>query len=202
MTPLTFQSLLQSLVVALVPTSPSHHCFISGIPNVLIDADPHLQKMAASPKLVAQSFLRKRVQVPIRMAVLFVCWVLTFGAQAAVCPKTFEAFFLRFGADREFQQLHIHYPLVHISRGDNNCYPDCPTSTSRMTALDVRSLEEPIYPLEVTRTDMQLVQTSRTRGKTTTVHLEKPESDSYLVDFRFARAGECWKLVHVFDRGM
>lgn len=138
----------------------------------------------------------------IRLPILLVCWMLAFGAQAAACPKTFDAFLLRFGADREFQQLHIRYPLVHISRGGSECYPDCPTSTSRMTAWEVRSLGEPIYPLEATRVEMQLLQTSRTSGRTTTVHLVKPESDSYLVDFHFARASGCWKLVHVFDRGM
>ena len=132
------------------------------------------------------------------LAVIYFC--ICFPASAApVCPSEFPQFLERFGADRTFQESHIQYPLRYISHQGKACYPDCPVIEHKLSRQKISALSEPIFPLQTKQLAVPVEVKVKITRNHAVVRMDKPESDSYSFEFRFARSKTCWLLVSAQD---
>lgn len=118
------------------------------------------------------------------------------------CANDFSTFLDQFGDSRSFQEAHMKYPLSYTSNNghvDNHCYPDCKTIEEKLTKQKAVNLSDPIFPLQETQLMTPLQKSIKRYNQHMIVRLDKPDSDSFSIEYTFKRYNSCWQLVTVKD---
>lgn len=137
--------------------------------------------------------------MPVGAIALAVVAGLIPAAAEAGCPSAFEVFLLRFQDDEAFRLEHVRFPVKHAFV-DAAAVPE-PRQLRRFVArgdrLALSRLSPPTSSSQATRRiERKIVAVSR-GGRL--VRYRSPDSDSYVVDYRFVRGKSCWELVQVSD---
>jgi hypothetical protein len=121
------------------------------------------------------------------------------ASTGATCPAPLLDFLARFESDAAFRLEHTQFPLT-LSYVDTT--PAEPTPREKQISRDAFAAND-WYPTKDIQTERRLERRiTETSATAVEVRFDKPDSDAYTMEFQFAKAQGCWRLIRADDHSL